>query len=330
MHIIDAHRHEIDVQSLCRAFGVAPATYYRSKEAPKERSPRRSHRRLGECERAQVMAVLTGEEFIDKTVPEVYHTLLDRDEYLCSVSTMYGILRENRAVRERRDQRRHPEYVKPVLVASAPNQVWSWDITKLKGPRRREYYYLYSILDIFSRYTVGWRVATSENGDLARDLIETTCQRQGIMKHQLSIHSDRGAPMKSKTVLEMMEDRGILKSFSRPRVSDDNPYSESQFKTLKYHPTFPESFGSIQDARAFLRTFFDWYNFEHYHSGIAMLTPGSVHFGTTGPIIEARQKTLGMAFERHPERFVKGLPSPQYVPAEAWINQPCQQVLEAA
>ncbi len=320
----------MDTRSLCEALDVAPATYYRSKEAQAEKQPRRSHRRLGVFEREQILMMLTSEEFIDKTVSEAFHTMLDRGDYLCSVSTMYAILRASSAVKERRDQRRHPEYVKPVLLATAPNQVWSWDITKLKGPNKGDYYCLYVIIDIFSRYIVGWILSHRENSTIARHLFETTCQRQGIPQDRLTIHADRGSPMKSQNLSEMMIDLGILKSFSRPRVSNDNPYSESHFKTLKYRPTFPEKFGSIQDARAFLREFFEWYNCSHYHSGIAMMTPNTVHHGKTESVIQTREHSLKMAYEKHPERFVRGVPKPKHVPAESWINRPCQNTLEAA
>lgn len=267
---------------------------------------------------------------MDMTVPVVFYTLKDRGEYLCSVPTMYKILRENKAVKERRDQLKHPKYEKPELVAKAPNQVWSWDITKIRGPHKGVWYNLYSIIDIYSRMTVGWTVSPYENSTVARDLIEQTCQKQGISKEQLVIHSDRGSPMKSKTVGELMMDLGVIKSFSRPRVSNDNPYSEAQFKTLKYHRTFPKRFGSVQDAREFLRTFFDWYNFKHYHSGIAMLPPAAVHDGSADKIIQKRKQTMKMAYEKHPERFVKGYAIVKTVPKESWINQPSQMTLEAA
>jgi len=330
IEIVDKYANDLDVRSLCQSLDVAPATYYRAKQGPKPKTPRRSHRRLGVLERKAVLDMLTSEEFIDMAVPEVFHTLLDRDEYLCSISTMYVILRENKAVKDRRDQRKHPEYKKPELVATGPNQVWSWDITKLKGPAKGELYNLYVVIDIFSRFVVGWTVSTKENGTIARDFIEKTCQLQGIARDQISLHADRGSPMKCLTVSEMMMDLGILKSFSRPRVSNDNPYSESQFKTLKYHRTFPGRFGSVQDARAFLKGFFEWYNGEHYHSGISMLTPATVHYGKEAPILEKRAATLTVAFEKHPERFVRGLPKPKQVPAEAWINQPTQKVEKVA
>lgn len=277
-----------------------------------------------------VLRILTDEKYVDLTVSQVYYTLLDQGLYYCSVSKMYGILNANKAVKERRDQLKHPKYEKPVLKATAPNQVWSWDITKIKGPNKGEFYNLYSIIDIYSRMTVGWTISPYENATVARDLIDQTCQKQRIEKEQLVIHSDRGSPMKAKTVAELMMDLGVIKSLSRPRVSNDNPYSEAQFKTLKYHRTFPKQFGCIQDARYFLRTFFIWYNNDHYHSGIAMLPPAVVHSGKENQIIEKRKKTMQMAFSKHPERFVKGKAVTKKVPKESWINHPGQNILKAA
>lgn len=227
-----------------------------------------------------------------------------------------------RQVRERRNILRHPEYAKPELLATAPNQVWSWDITKLKGPQKWTYYYLYTILDIFSRYAVGWMVAPRESAQLAEQLIEETCERQRICANELIIHSDRGSAMTSKVVAQLLADLGVTKSLNRPHVSNDNPYSESHFKTLKYHPTFPSRFGSIEDARSFSRGFFDWYNDEHRHSGIALMTPATVHYGRATDCNRERQQVLSIAYEQHPERFVRGLPSPIELPTAAWINPP--------
>jgi putative transposase len=318
------------VYELCKALEVAPATYFRSHDVKTSPVKRRSIRALTDEEKDFVLKLLNDEKYVDMSVSQVFHHLLDKGQYYCSVSKMYSILRENKAVKERRDQRRHPKYVKPVLKATGPNQVWSWDITKLKGPNKGEYFNLYSIIDIYSRMTVGWTVSPYENGTVARDLIEQTCLKHKVKREQLVIHSDRGSPMKSKTVSELMMDLGVLKSFSRPRVSNDNPFSEAQFKTLKYHRTFPKVFGCVQDARNYLRRFFDWYNNEHFHSGIAMLPPASVHFGFSDQIIEKRTHTMKSAFKKHPERFVKGKTTTRSVPSESWINQPCQNVLEAA
>jgi len=235
---------------------------------------------------------------------------------------MYRILAENQEVRERRDQLRHPNYHKPELLATAPNQVWSWDITKLLGPVKWTYFYLYVLLDIYSRYAAGWLLAREENSSLAKRLIEETCQKQGIGSGQLIIHSDRGSPMTSKPVALMLSDLGVTKSLSRPQVSNDNPYSEAQFKTLKYRPSFPDRFGSVQDARTFCREFFTWYNTEHRHSGIGMMTPEAVHQGRASEITAARQQTLLAAYGHHPERFVRRPPSPPVLPSAAWINPP--------
>ena len=256
----------------CRALGVPRASWYRSLQPVAVTAERPTPARaLPPAERQVVLDHLHAERFRDKAPAEVFATLLDEGIFLCSVSTMYRILDENGEVRERRDQLRHPEYKKPELLATAPNQVWSWDITKLLGPAKWTYFYLYVILDIFSRYVVGWMVADGESAQLAKRLIAETCDKQLIVPGQLNLHADRGTSMTSKPVAFLLADLGVTKTHSRPHVSDDNPYSESQFKTLKYRPEFPERFGSIQDARAFGQQFFPWYNGEHHHSGIAML-----------------------------------------------------------
>lgn len=272
-----------------------------------------------------MLDVLHEDRFVDKAPSEVYAKLLDEGIYLCSIRTMYRILSAENEVKERRNQLRHPQYKKPELLATAPNQVWSWDITKLKGPVKWTYYYLYVIIDIFSRHVVGWLIAGRENAELATLLISETCRRQRIDENQLLIHSDRGSPMTSKAVALLMSDLGITKSLSRPQVSNDNPFSESQFKTLKYRPDFPERFGSIQDARAFCQKLFDWYNNEHYHSGIALMTPAMVHYGKAKDRSEMRQTVLSGAFERHPERFVNGQPKVLVLPEAVWINPPKKQ-----
>ena len=303
-------------------------TFQRWKNPKKKTEPRLSPRRFKDEEREEILALLNSEEFVDMTVPEVYHTLLDRGEYYCSISTMYAVLQANKAVKERRDQLKHPEYVKPVLKATAPNQVWSWDITTLNGPCKGINYKLYSILDIYDRSTVGWLLSEKENAALAKVLIEQTCEKHNINKEQLTIHSDRGSPMIAKTTCELLIDLGVIKSVSRPRVSNDNPYSEAQFKTLKYNRTFPKRFGSIQEARQFLREFFEWYNNRHYHSGIAMLTPATIRNGKTEEILEKRKTTLAKAYEKHPERFVRGPSKPKKPPREAWINNPDKKLLK--
>jgi putative transposase len=259
---------------------------------------------------------------MDKAPQEVYATLLDEEKYLCSISSMYRILRGNEEVRERRNQLRHPIYQKPELLATRSNEVWSWDITKLLGPRKWTYFYLYVILDIFSRYAVGWMVATCESATLAQRLIKETCDKQLIEPGQLTIHADRGSSMKSRPVALLLADLGITKTHSRPYTSDDNPFSESQFKTLKYRPDFPQRFGCIEDARQFCQSFFRWYNKEHRHTGINLLTPEAVHHGLAEQILKARGNVLSAAYEANPERFVNGAPSIKQLPGAVWINPP--------
>jgi len=280
-------------------------------------------------ERQHVLDVLHEERFQDKAPAEVYAKLLDEGIYLCSISTMYRILRANKEVKERRNQLRHPQYKKPELLAIMPNQVWSWDITKLKGPAKWTSYYLYVIIDIFSRYVVGWMIAPTQTGALAEDLISQTCTRQGIEPDQLSIHSDRGTPMTSKVVALLLSDLGVTKSLNRPYVSNDNPYSESQFHTLKSRPTFPDRFGSIDDARAWCQGLFNWYNNEHYHGGIALMTPATVHYGRGQLCSVSRQIILSSAYNQHPERFVNGQPKTLALPEAAWINPPTPPVLSS-
>jgi putative transposase len=316
---------EVSIKAACKAMGVSRATYYRYK-APKPelpKKPKRPHRRaLSPAERQAVLDMLHSARFIDKSPAEAYATLLDEGKYMCSIRTIYRILAKAGEVRERRRQAKHPEYKAPELLATAPNQVWSWDITKLKGPSKWQYYTLYVIMDIYSRYIVGWMIADRESASLASRLIYETCRKQGIQENQLTIHADRGSSMKSKPVALLMANLGITKSHSRPHVSDDNPYSESQFKTLKYCPTFPERFGSIEDARTFCLGFFDWYNNEHRHWGIGLMAPEIVHHGKAAQITALRQTVLSKAFSLHPERFVKGMPCPPVLPAAAWINKP--------
>ncbi len=316
---------EVGAAAACRSLDIARPTYYRRLEPKIEETPApRSAppRALSVIERQAVLDVLHTDRFVDKAPTEVYATLLDEGTYHCSVRTMYRILDDVGEVQERRDQARHPHYKAPELLATAPNQVWSWDITKLLGPVKWSHFYLYVILDIFSRYVVGWMIAPHESSALAKRLIAETCQKQNVLAGQLTIHADRGSSMKSKPVALLLADLGITKSHSRPHVSDDNPYSESQFKTLKYRPGFPDRFGSIQDARAFCQEFFPWYNGEHRHSGIGLLTPEMVHYGKAAMVTSQRQIVLTSAFDAHPERFVRGLPVPPSLPEAAWINKP--------
>jgi len=269
-----------------------------------------------------VLSVLNSDEFANQSPAAVYAALLNRETYLCSVRTMYRILQANDQVKERRNVLRHPSYSPPQLLATGPNQVWSWDITKLLGPVKMTYFYLYVILDIFSRYVVGWTLDLCESALLAQRLIDKTCIEQEIKPGQLSLHADRGPSMKSDLVAKLLCSLGVTKSHSRPHVSNDNPYSEAGFKTLKYMPEFPDRFASFDDALAFCRRFFHWYNLEHYHSGIAFHTPQDVHYGRYQQLDIIRQSALDNAFTAHPERFVRTAPRPPALPSAVWINKP--------
>lgn len=310
----------------CEAFGMPKATYHRRRKpklvAQRPLKARRSLRRLTAEERIAVLAVLHSDRFADASPCEVYATLLDDGVYLCSISTMYRILRVELEVRDRRAQVQRPNYAKPELLATAPNQVWSWDITRLLGPVKWSYFQLYVILDIFSRYVVGWLVAPRESEALAVMLLEQTCLKQRIGPGELVVHADRGSSMTSKSVAFLLADLGVEKTHSRPHVSNDNPYSESQFKTMKYRPEFPRRFDSIDHARSFCRQFVDWYNTVHRHSGIGLLTPAVVHYGRADEITARRAGVLAIAYAATPERFVRGLPQPPAQPLAAWINPP--------
>lgn len=316
---------DVGKKPACEAFGVPRATFYRHidadpKPVAKQPPPPLA---LSPSERQAVIEELHSERFQDTAPLEVYASLLDEGCYLCSPRTMYRILSsEHNAVKERRRHVQRPRYSKPELLATAPNHVWSWDITKLKGPAKWTYFYLYVILDIFSRFVVGWMVAHRELDSLAKRLIEESCLKQMIQPAQLTVHADRGPSMKSNLVAQMLADLGVTKTHSRPYVSNDNPYSEAQFKTLKYCPRFPESFGCIQDSRSFCQYFFNWYNKEHRHSGIAMLTPEQVHYGLADEITRNRKMVLQSAFEKHPNRFKFKIPVPDTLPEAVWINPP--------
>ncbi|MBT9149188.1 MAG: hypothetical protein DDT27_00482 [Dehalococcoidia bacterium] len=321
---------DVGIKPACEALVVSRASYYRWQNQGEDSEGKEYLRPLSPLalspyEQQQVLDTLHEERFVDKAPQEVYAALLDDGRYICSVRTIYRILEAHKEVRERRNQLRHPMYTKPELLAEGPNQVWSWDITKLKGPTKWTYYYLYVILDIFSRYVVGWMVAGREQGTLAKKLIDQSCEKQGIQSSQLSIHSDRGPSMTSKPVVFLLADLGITKSISRPYVSNDNPYSEAQFKTMKYRPEFPERFGCSEDSRSFCQTFFRWYNTEHYHSGIGFLTPEDVHCGRAEQIIKERQAVLNEAFLKHPERFKRKMPKPMALQEAAWINKPISE-----
>ena len=325
--------HDVGVRPACQALGVPRASFYRWRRGPQLAADarhgsaelaagRRSPRALSAAERQHVKETLYSERFVDQAPREVYAALLDEGEYLCSVRTMYRLLDGDQAVQERRDQLRHPHYQKPELLATASNQVWSWDITKLLGPQKWTYYYLYVILDIFSRYVVGWMLARRESSDLAGRLIRESIDKQNVSEEQLTLHSDRGPSMTSHGVAELLAALGVTKSHSRPHVSNDNPFSESQFKTLKYRPDFPDRFASYDHALNFCREFFGWYNDEHYHSGIGLLTPATLHYGQAPVVIESRAAILQAAYAKYPERFVHGCPKPQPLPTAVWINPP--------
>ncbi len=313
----------LGIAPTCAALGVSTASYYRRTKPRPAVPPRPTPARaLGPSERAAVLEVLHAPRFVDLAPVQVYAHLLDEGCYLCSPRTMYRLLAACQEVRERRDQLRHPRYAAPQLLATRPNAVWSWDITKLLGPVKWTYFYLYVILDVFSRYVVGWMVAHRESARLAQKLIAETCARQGIAPGDLTLHADRGSSMTSKPVALLLADLGVTKTHSRPHVSNDNPFSEAQFKTLKYRPEFPECFGAIEDARGHCRVFFPWYNTEHRHSGIGLLTPHDVHYGLADQRVEARANVLAAAYSAHPERFVVGVPRPPARPTEVWINPP--------
>lgn len=328
----------VGIQSACDSLGVVRASFYRQRpvlgpswvafeSAPVTLRPSPARALAGD-ERARVLDVLHEERFLDCAPAAVQATLLDEGRYLCSTRTMYRILEQEGETRDRREQRIHPPYQKPELLATGPNQLWSWDITKLRGPVKWTYFYLYVVLDVFSRYVTGWMVVPRESGELAKRFLEETVLKHQIPPDQLNIHADRGRPMISKSVAFMLADLGVTKSHSRPYVSDDNPYSESQFRTLKYRPEFPDRFGCLEDARAFGQEFFRWYNEEHRHSGIGLLTPAMVHSGQTEAILAQRQVVLSAAYQAHPERFVRRAPAPLPVPSAVWINKPVSSKTE--
>jgi putative transposase len=324
MELITQHL-ALGIQRCCHAVGIARATYYRARTPPVHsvRAPRPTPARaLTAIEQQQVLDVLHTPRFVDLAPGQVYATLLDEGHYLCSERTMYRVLTAAGETQPRRAQRQHPVYAKPELLATAPNQLWSWDITKLRGPERGTWYALYVILDVFSRYVVGWLAAAHERGTLAKYLLETCIAREHIPRTQLTVHADRGGPMQGKPVALLLADLGVTRSHSRPRVSNDNPYSESQFKTLKYHPTFPARFGSLIDARAYCASFFHWYNTVHRHQGIGWHTPVDVHTGVAIARRAQRAIVLDAAYAATPERFVRHAPVPPKLPTKVWINEP--------
>ena len=338
MTVVESLGKTVGVKTACEALTVPRATFYRTraraigetKPSDAKQAPKRNPRALSAEERQDVLDHFHSERFIDSAPETVYATLLDEDTYLCSPRTMYRILHDNKEVRERRNQLRHPNYAKPELIATAPNEVWTWDITKLRGPAKWTYYYLYVVLDIFSRYVVGWMIAHAERAALAKRLIDETCAKQAIEPGRLTVHADRGPSMTSKPVAFLLADLGITKTHSRPYTSNDNPFSESTFKTLKYRPDFPDQFDSIEVGLDFCRPFFSWYNLEHRHSGIGYLTPYVVHHGLADKVIGHRSLVLGAAYRAHPERFVHGAPTPAKPPLAVYINPPTTSENKAA
>lgn len=321
----------VGIKTACAVVGCPRAAYYRRhRTSPGPVRPRRppqpQPRALSSTEQEQVLGELHSERFVDAAPPTIYATLLDEGQYLCSVSTMYRLLRAHDEVHERRRQATHPAAVKPELVATGPRQTFTWDITKLHGPAKWTYFYLYVVLDIYSRYVVGWLLADRESAALAEQLLAETIRKEGVEPGQLTLHADRGTSMASKPVALLLADLGVTKSHSRPHVSNDNPYSEAQFKTLKYRPAFPERFASIEQARAFCRSFFTWYNEAHRHSGIGFHTPADVHHGRAEQRHQQRATVLRAAYAAHPERFVRQMPIPPALPGPAGINPPVQEV----
>jgi putative transposase len=327
MKTVEQLAQNVGTKRACDALSVSRASLYRRRNRQDEpargaASRRLSPRALPQAEREQVRQTLYSERFMDKSPYQVYAAMLDDGEYLCSVRTMYRILNDDNGAKERRNQLKRPKYTKPELLATEPNQVWSWDITKLKGQEKWTYYYLYVILDIFSRYVVGWMLAHREQAELASKLIRETVEKQNVREDALIIHSDRGPSMTSHSVSQLLISLGVTKSHSRPHVSNDNPFSESQFKTMKYQPGFPDRFGCYEDGLSHCRQFFSWYNEEHYHSGIGLVTPSSLHYGQAAQVVVSRQATLETAYMIHPERFVNGHPKPPQLPNAVWINPP--------
>jgi putative transposase len=325
--VVEERRAQFGIAPLCDALGLARATFYRRRHGPPRAAGARPQRLPGHAltaaEREDVLALLHEDRFVDLPPAQVWARLLDAGHVPpCSIRTMYRVLAANAEVRERRHQLRHPAYHKPELLATRPNQVWSWDITKLLGPAKWTYYYLYVLLDIFSRYVVGWLLARQESGALAKALIAESCERQHIAPDQLIIHADRGPAMTSQPVALLLATLGVVPSHSRPHVSDDNPFSEAQFKTLKYRPDFPARFGAYEDAETFCRRFFAWYNLEHRHSALGLMTPHDIHYGLADGKWRQRAAVLRAAYAAHPERFPRGVPSPPPLPTAAWINKP--------
>lgn len=334
MSLVESLREQVPLARACDVLGVPRASVYRARQAEgRVIEPRQGHqppRTLSLEERAHVHGVLNSPDFRDQSPRGVYAELLEDGKYLCSWRTMYRILAEHDEVRERRAVRPARSYVRPELVATAPRQVWSWDITKLKGPSKGTFFYLYVILDIFSRYVVGWLVAEREGEDLARQLVRETAAKEGIEPDTLTLHADRGGPMIAGTMGTLLAELGITKSHSRPRVSNDNPYSEAHFKTLKYRPTYPGRFQDHDHVLDWARETFTWYNHRHHHSALLLLTPATVHAGQAETVLADRQRTLDAAYAAHPERFPNGRPQAGSLPDKVWINEPAVAVQASA
>jgi putative transposase len=322
---------ETPKRTICEAMGVSRSSLKRRLAGPifpavaehaEQRGERHIARRISDAERQAILDLLHSERFVDLAVPQIHAQLLDEGRYLCSVSTMYRLLRANEEVKERRSIARHPEYKKPELLATGPRQVLSWDITKIRGPHKGVWFSLLVMIDIFSRLVVGWQVVRRANAAIAENFIRVALRAEGIAPGDAALHSDRGTEMTSQLVCDLLDALGVTRSLSRPQVSDDNPYSESQFKTLKYHKDFPDRFGSPEDAKVFFRGFFDWYNHEHRHSGIAMLTPAMVHAGAGDAVLDARHRVMLDAYAATPERFINGQPKRAELPKDVWINKP--------
>jgi len=314
---------KVGLKRACEVLGVPRSRIYRARQPrPSAQLRQTPHHALSLEERTQVRETLNSERFMDKAPRQVYAALLDEGRYLCHWRTMYRVLAVHDEVRERRRVRRHPLYQKPELLATAPNQVWSWDITYLRGPHKWEHYPLYTVLDIYSRYVVGWMIAEVESSDLARQLIAATALKQGILPDQLTLHADNGAPMRGKPLSQLLVDLGITNSHNRPHTSDDNPFSEAHFKTMKYRPDYPDRFASLAEAQEWTRCFFNWYTEQHYHSGLNLFTPASVHFGEATAVQQQRQAVMLTAYAAHPARFVRGQPLVNGTPAAVWINPP--------
>jgi len=318
---------KVGVRRACRALGLPSASYYRQQSPPATAEPRArkcppSPRALSADEEQAVLDVLHEERFVDRSPAHVEAALLDDGKWLCSERTMYRILSKHGEVKERRNQRQHPKYAIPRLCATGPNQVWTWDTSRIRGPGRGQWYYLYVLLDLFSRKVVGWTLSRRLRAVVAAHLLEETLKREGVSPWEITIHNDRGGEFLAKDIVKLMELLDMTRSLSRPRTSNDNPHSESSFKTMKYHPEYPGGFAEYEDAWAYFGKYFDWYNHEHRHSGIAYLTPHSVHVGLGAETLDRRAVVKQAAFERTPNRFVHGSPVRAELPDEVWINKP--------